>query len=186
LSFYGFVPGLRADGERAFFESAEALVAADIDGRRDVYEWEQAGVGSCPATREDGCVYLISSGRSARGDYLYGHSQSGDDVFIFSADILVKGDGNTLSVYDARVGGGFAEPLPDICIQPDECRQPAPPPVLPVPHSRVGPPGNVEPQKKPKKCPKGKRKVKRGGKVVCVKKKQAKKRKAKKTRRAAR
>jgi hypothetical protein len=42
-----------------------------------------------------------------------------------------------------------------------------PPPALPTP--QPGPTGNLPPPKV-KKCPKGKRKVKRNGKVRCVKK----------------
>lgn len=174
FSNFGFVPVLAKDGERAFFESTEALVADDADGLRDVYEWEEEGIGSCKEA--GGCVYLISSGGSARDDYLFGHSQSGDDVFISTADVLLKGDQDTISVYDAKVGGGFAIAVKDPCTEGEECKgTPTPPPTLPAPQSPVGPPGNVEETKKPKKCPKGKRKVKRKGKVVCVKRKQGKK-----------
>ncbi len=49
---YGFVPNLRGDGARAFFESTEALVSTDTDGVQDVYEWEAQGVGELhPAGR---------------------------------------------------------------------------------------------------------------------------------------
>jgi hypothetical protein len=178
LGIYGFAPALRADGRRLFFESTEALRSSDIDGLRDVYEWEAEGVGSCE--REGGCVYLISSGRSARPDYLFGHSQSGDDVFIQTSDVLIAGDEQTASIYDARVGGGFASPEPLICAE-EACKSGlTPPPALSASQTGVqGKSGNV---KNVKNCPRGKRKVKRKGKVICVKKQ--KKHKKQKTRKA--
>jgi hypothetical protein len=179
LGIYGFVPALRADGKRLFFESTEALLSSDIDGLRDVYEWEAEGVGSC--RRKGGCVYLISSGRSARPDYLFGHSQSGDDVFIHTSDVLLLGDAQTASIYDARAGGGFASSEPPICAE-EACKPGlASPPALPA--SQTGPQGKSGNVKNGKSCPRGKRKVKRKGKVICVKK-QKKHEKQKKTRKA--
>jgi hypothetical protein len=183
LSENGFVPNLRADGKRAFFESTEALVSSDTDGVRDVYEWEEAGVGSC--TRAGGCVYLISTGHSARDNYLFGHSASGDDVFFTSGDILVGGDEDTVSVYDARVNGGFAETHTDPCPEIDLCRAPAgsAPALPPSTSESLGQlPGSSKPALR---CPKGKRKVIRHGKEVCIKKKKHRKhRKANSNRRA--
>jgi hypothetical protein len=165
----GFVPNLLANGRRAFFQSTEPLVARDNDGVQDVYEWEEQGVGSC--TRSGGCVYLISSGQSARDNYLYAISQSGDDVFFTTVDILVGGDNDALSIYDARVNGGFAEEVcPGGGCCEGDCRpgSSSPPPLATPTTEVVGPP-----DKPPvtKHCPKGKHKVKRHGKQVCVKKK---------------
>ncbi|HMI80487.1 MAG TPA: hypothetical protein VK480_01740 [Solirubrobacterales bacterium] len=166
LTQASFVPALHANGKRAFFESTEALVSSDTDEVRDVYEWEEAGVGSC--AREGGCIYLISSGHSARGNYLFGHSSSGDDVFFTTGDVLVGGDEDTPSVYDARVNGGFAEPSSVPCLE-EFCRPPAspPPPLATSPEVVIGT-GNVTPRKT---CPKGKSKTIRNGRTVCVKKK---------------
>ena len=169
LHLTAFVPNLRADGRRAFFESEEALVSGDTDGVRDVYEWEAQGVGSC--TRADGCVYLISSGHSERPNFLYGHSASGDDVFFSTGDVLNGFDGGgTPSIYDARVNGGFEEPQAAPC-QGEGCRPNlSPSPQMSNPESGVRPQsGNVG-----KTCPKGKRKMKHNGKVRCVKKKHGK------------
>lgn len=157
---------LRSDGRRAFFESGEALVAGDVDGRNDVYEWEDQGVGSC--TRPGGCIYLISSPHSSRGEYLWAVSRSGDDVFFISSELLVGTDvDQTPSIYDARVNGGFAEPTQAVC-EGEGCRpQLASPPVLPGTDTSVrGAGDNVKPH-----CGKGKRRIKRAGKVRCVKKK---------------
>ena len=115
-SRFTLIPNLSVGGERAFFQTSDALVPADTDGLQDVYEWEARGVGSCG--KPNGCVSLVSSGASARENYLYGVSESGEDVFISSSDILVgAGTDETPSIYDARVRGGF--PLPPSA--PAEC-----------------------------------------------------------------
>jgi hypothetical protein len=172
---------LRADGDRAIFESSEPLVPGDSDGRRDVYQWEAGGVGSC--TRPQGCVNLISSPGSLRDEYLWAVSQSGDDVFFLSADLLVEADADTTaSIYDARVGGGFAEDSPPIC-EGEGCRpRLSPPPPLPAAATPVRGAGE---NFTPRRCAKGKRKVKRNGKVRCVKKKHGHRKQAKKHRAAA-
>jgi Fibronectin type III domain len=166
ITTFARVPNLAPDGQRAFFQSSEALVMGDTDGLQDVYEWEAQGVGSCE--RAGGCVYLISYGNSARDDHLFSVSRAGDDVFFQTSDLLLGiDDDETPSLYDARVGGGFPE-LASVPCQEESCRPDlAAPPPLPAPHTPVT--GATEPPP-PIKCAKGKRKVVRKGKVRCIKK----------------
>jgi len=163
------IANITSDGRRAFFQSADRLASSDLDGKVDVYEWEAGGTGGCE--REAGCVSLISSGRSAGDDYLYAMTPSGSDVFFLSGDTLVPQDSDaTPSIYDARVGGGFAQPtVPGGCL--GEGCQPvvaAPGEVTPATSGHVGP-GNQKARTGARRCPKGKRKVRRGGKVRCLK-----------------
>jgi hypothetical protein len=159
---------LSVDGKRAFFESVAALVPADVNETRDVYEWRAQGMAACGTP--SGCLALISSGQGASPSYLYGASSDGSDVFIWTKDILLPADKDeTASVYDARANGGFLEAQLPPC-EDDGCRPRASAPLsLPGAGSATFQgSGNV---RGPRHCPKGKRKVRRAGRIRCVKKK---------------
>jgi hypothetical protein len=127
------------DGSAAFFQTTDALVREDTDGLQDVYEWR------------DGHVSLISSGHSAENDYLYAMTPSGSDVLFKTADTLVSSDDDqgAASIYDARVGGGFAETAASSPCAGESCQEvPGLPPVFPAAGStELHGPGNAKPRK---------------------------------------
>jgi hypothetical protein len=115
-----FLPrNLSADGNRVFFQTAEALVPQATNGQIDVYEWEREGAGTCGRSSEafsegsGGCLYLISTGTSASVSYFGDASADGRDVFFFTHQRLVGQDqDDNADIYDARVGGGIAAQNP--------------------------------------------------------------------------
>ena len=168
---------LSDDGTRVFFESFEALVPRDTNGTWDVYQWEEAGKGTCTTASETysdasgGCVDLISAGTSPAKSTFLDADPSGDNVFFSTQSSLVGQDYGLNDVYVARVGGGFPEPAERSPCGGEACRSPAPPPpeVTPSTETSSGPGNAIKP--KPRRCPKGKRKVRRAGKIRCVKRK---------------
>jgi hypothetical protein len=171
LTAYDYTENFTDGGRRAFFESDEPLVLADTDGLKDVYEWEQEGTGSCKT--QGGCLYLISSGHSVHVNYLYAVSKEGHDIFFRSSDLLLSRDaGETPSIYDARVEGGFPEPPQrnGECLG-EACQPAAVPPNNATPgSSSFQGSGNVKQEGKERKarCAKDKRAVKSRGKTRCV------------------
>lgn len=110
------------DGGAVFFDSADALVPADSNGRQDVYEYRE------------GTVALVSSGTSADISALVDTSAEARDVFFTTRASLVAGDrDNGSDIYDARIGGGF--PVPPEGALPcsgEACRGPLTEPPAPV------------------------------------------------------
>jgi hypothetical protein len=160
---------LRADGEMAFFQSADPLVAGDNDGKVDVYEWEAQGKGGCE--RERGCLSLISSPHSSSDEYLYALPPDGRNAFIETAESLLPTDPDGgYSIYDARVNGGFAQPAPAAgpCLGADACHSPPPPPALPsaAPGPFAG--QNATPPRR-RRCAKGKKAHRHRSKAGCPK-----------------
>jgi hypothetical protein len=85
---------------RVFFESPDALVPRDTNGARDVYEYE------------GGVLHLLSSGKSEVNSYFLDATPDGGDVFFATAQPLLARDVDAVyDIYDARVGGGFEEPV---------------------------------------------------------------------------
>jgi DNA-binding beta-propeller fold protein YncE len=190
--FPGLTSNLSVDSDRFFFESSDKLVSADVNGEGgcpgvqvgangsvltpaclDLYMWEAEGTGSCHSSAQNGgCLHLISPGTGSQPSFFLGASESGDDAFFFTRDRLVPQDADSLiDVYDASVGGGLAyqhASSPPAC-QGDACRGQASsaPSSQGAASATFSGPGN--PPSSKARCPKGKRKVRRGGVVRCVK-----------------
>jgi hypothetical protein len=108
---------LSDDGRRVFFNTTEALVPEDSNGKWDAYEYDVP----------NGTVHLISTGKDPADSYFLDASPDGHDVFLATRERLVGWDVDAnYDVYDARVGGGFPDPSPPS--QPcagESCRAPA-------------------------------------------------------------
>ena len=194
---------LSEGGGRLFFQSPDALVPYDSNGRTDVYEWERLatsseavkGENSCTSSSPEyhaggeGCVFPVSDVAGDYNSYFMDASPSGNDVFIATTDQLLPSDTDSRAdVYDVRVGGGFPVGVASVvCTNADSCKssespQPA---IFGVPASATfSGPGNpvavlpppVNVVVKLVKCKKGER-LSRG---KCVKRKAKKSKKARK------
>jgi hypothetical protein len=185
---------LSEGGGRLFFNAVDSLATVDTNGVGDVYEWEAAETGDCTTESpsyspvNEGCVSLISSGRSSLAAEFLDASPSGRDVFFSTPESLVGSDPGQADIYDARVGGGFPAPkAPTAQCEGEACQGTPEAPNDPTPASESfeGAGNAHEPPaaKKPAPCSKGK--VRRQGKCVAKHAKKAHKR-AKRKRRAGR
>lgn len=103
--------GLTDEGQ-LFFTTNAALSPGDTNGVADVYEYDA------------GELRLISDGHGAGASVFLEAGLGGDDIFFATADPLVRSDiDNAMNIYDARVGGGFAEPPPPppLCAAAESC-----------------------------------------------------------------
>jgi hypothetical protein len=177
LSISLYRPRAVLDNGRTFFNAIDPLVAADSNGEWDVYQYEPTGVGDCTTATSGGslvrsaggCVGLISSGTAEEEAAFLDAGATGDDAFFLtSAKLSVLDEDQEVDVYDARVDGITAtlDPVSD-CL--GEACQPLPQaPNDPTPASAAfRGAGNVKSVKQ-KRCPKGKHRVRRKGKVRCV------------------
>jgi hypothetical protein len=90
-----------------FFSSPDTLAPGAVAGQNNIYEWSHDQVFHLVSTPE-GTQVVPEPGLSARYG---GASEDGSDVYLVTPETLTWEDGDQrLSVYDARVGGGFAAP----------------------------------------------------------------------------
>ena len=163
------------DAGQVFFTSSARLVAADVNGAEDVYEYQ--------AVKNR----LISPGNAPFDAKFADISVDGSDVFFTTDQKLVGQDNDqTVDVYDARINGGLAKqnpPPPQECIRDDCKATPNAGPEVPFGGSEaLSGPGNVTGEAR-KRCAKGAHARKVKGKTRCVKQSKAKK-KSKNTKRA--
>jgi hypothetical protein len=84
--------GMSEDGSRIFFDTPNALAPQDVNGVRDVYEWEK------------GTDYLISSGTGDKESAYLDSDATGENVFFATSQGLVPGDTDeAYDIYDARI-----------------------------------------------------------------------------------
>ena len=150
------------DSGTVYFDTTARLVAADVNGTRDVYAYR------------DGSTRLISPGNRPFDAIYADATPDGSNIFFTTAQKLVGRDNDeSIDVYDARINGGFASqnpPPPLECLRDDCKATPGAGPELPFGGSEaLSGPENVKPVKH-KKCGKGRRAKKVKGKVRCVKK----------------
>jgi hypothetical protein len=148
------------DGSMVFFVSGEQLVPRDVNQAEDVYEWH------------DGRLSLISSGQGEHDSFLYSVTPDGHDVYFTTEDALVPADQveHSFSLYDARVGGGFAEEATPGPCAGDACQGGVQSPLgFPSPASEgtASERGATQPRSR---CHRPRQQVRRHGKVRCVKK----------------
>jgi hypothetical protein len=132
---------LSASGRYVFFNSADALVPEDTNGVFDAYRYDTQ-------TAE---VRLLSGGTDSFNSFFLEAGESGRDAFFTTNQSLVGWDADRNSdLYDARVGGGFPEPLPRAASCTGETCQGSVtlPPAAQTPgSSTLAAPGNPKPQR---------------------------------------
>ncbi len=169
------------DGSTVVFTTARALSPRALNGQPDVYEYHE------------GQVSLISTGQSLTSDTEPTIAPSGRDIFFLSTENVVPQDSDGLmSLYDARIDGGFPPPaVEEGGCTGDSCQgPPSVPNLLAAPASATfsglgnpAPPAPTpavkpKPKSKPKACKKGYVKKKNR----CVKKPKPKKKATKSSR----
>ncbi|HZE16580.1 MAG TPA: fibronectin type III domain-containing protein, partial [Mycobacterium sp.] len=154
---------LSPDGKRVFFNSFDALVPQDTNGKQDVYEWEALGAGPPEARcteespsfseQDGGCVNLISSGESKRDSEFVASAANGRDAFIRTESSLNPRDPGLIDIYDAREKGGLPLPLYTAACEGETCQNVPAAPNDPTPGSASykGPGNVVEKQARKKK-----------------------------------
>lgn len=134
LSHSLYQPRYLSNSGRLFFNSSDALVPGDVNGKEDVYEYEPNGVGSCQGTTHGqnagvvfsesagGCIGLISSGTSGEESAFLDASANGSDVFFLTLSRLAAQDQDTsLDVYDAHECSGTSPCAPPTALAPPPC-----------------------------------------------------------------
>lgn len=158
---------ISADGRFVFFNTGDALVPQDVNGKYDAYEYDLA----------DGSVHLLSSGTDTSDSFFLDASADGHDAFFTTREQLVGWDQDTSrDLYDARIGGGVPGPVPGFLPCSDDACQgllSAAPSAPSIGSATAQGSGNVRatpPQRKPLTCRRGYVKKRVRHRLRCVKK----------------
>jgi hypothetical protein len=169
------VSPLADDGTFAFSTATPLLgqdqntgSGTDLEAAGDVYEYR------------DGRLLLVTDGLTAWpsvGPRVFGTSPSGRDLFIAAtAQYTADAIDDQLRIYDARIGGGIAFPLPPVPCPLEACQGP-PSPVPTDPDSTLGGgPANSGKDRTPPTITCKKNQKLKNGKCVRKKKKHKKRR----------
>ena len=107
------------DGAYVVLTSKAQLTTQPVVGTYNVYEYHSSGSVAA------GTTSLISDGKdlTAEGAALQGTDATGADIFFQSGDPLVQQDTDTqVSLYDARIGGGFPAPTASVGCEGEACQ----------------------------------------------------------------
>jgi Tol biopolymer transport system component len=100
---------------QVFFSSPDKLAPGAVENQNNVYEWSHGQVFRVVSARKGQQSPVPGAGFGA---FFSGASDDGSNAYFVTPETLNWEDGDErLSVYDARVGGGFPEPA----AQPPPC-----------------------------------------------------------------
>jgi hypothetical protein len=153
------------DGEEILFESPEAFLPGDTNGLTEPYLWRHGQLFRLPAAAHSTAI---------ENNSVSSLSRDGSTIAFQSAVPLIPADGDTIDdIYVARADGGYPpQPLAPDC-QGEVCQGP-PGTVSADVGASTGSfsgRGNVKADEShiARRCPQGKRKIRRNGKTSCVK-----------------
>ena len=93
----GYLQRFLSDSGQVFFNTVDRLLPGDTNGLSNVYEYE------------NGQLYLLSNGSGTANSYFSEASANGENVFLLTSELLTDTNGD-ISLFDARVNGGYPEP----------------------------------------------------------------------------
>ena len=93
----GYLQRFLSDSGQVFFDTVARLLPGDTNGLSNVYEYE------------NGQLHLLSNGSSTANAYFSEASANGENVFLLTSELLGDTNGD-ISLFDARIDGGFPEP----------------------------------------------------------------------------
>ena len=106
---------VRGGQPQVFFSSPDKLAPGAVENQNNVYEWSHGQVFRVVSARKGQQSPVPGAGFGA---FFSGASDDGSNAYFVTPETLNWEDGDErLSVYDARVGGGFPEPA----AQPPPC-----------------------------------------------------------------